>query len=119
MEQKFRCAGQRTRCRVVKISFLYFWESYAFSNASPIQPVSAVAGNVGDGPRIGEVNIFKKKGGGEMKNLKNAVLALAVMLSFAGCAANSNMVSKDTKIKCPKCGHTFTVGEGLRAIDAP
>jgi hypothetical protein len=74
---------------------------------------------VGDGPRIGEVNIFKKKGGGEMKNLKNAVLALAVMLSFAGCAANSNMVSKDTKIKCPKCGHTFTVGEGLRAVDAP
>jgi hypothetical protein len=91
---------------------------------SPLAGISSAASHaatwyVGDGPQIGEVNIFKKKGGGEMKNLKNAVLALAVMLSFAGCAANSNMVSKDTKIKCPKCGHTFTVGEGLRAVDAP
>ena len=76
-------------------------------------------GKRGDGPRIGEINIFKKKGGGEMKSLRNAVLALAVMLSFAGCAANSNMVSKDTKIKCAKCGATFTVDEGLRAIQLP
>ena len=54
-----------------------------------------------------------------MKSLRNTVLALAVMLSFAGCAANSNMVAKDTKIKCPKCGSTFTVDEGLRAIQLP
>jgi len=54
-----------------------------------------------------------------MKSLKNAALALAVLLSFAGCAANSNMVAKDTKIKCPKCGSTFTVDEGLRAIQLP
>jgi len=77
------------------------------------------AGDVGDGPQLGGVNILKKKGGGEMKSLRNTVLALAVMLSFAGCAANSNMVAKDTKIKCPKCGSTFTVDEGLRAIQLP
>lgn len=106
---------------------MYFRESFASPHASTVQHVSGhffrgIAhgrGERGGGPQNGEVNIFKKKGGGEMKSLKNAALALAVLLSFAGCAANSNMVAKDTKIKCPKCGSTFTVDEGLRAIQLP
>ena len=93
----------------------------------PFRPLAGIycaashtaTGNVGDGPQLGEVNILKKERGGEMKSLRNTVLALAVMLSFAGCAANSSMVAKDTKIKCPKCGSTFTVDEGLRAIQLP
>lgn len=54
-----------------------------------------------------------------MNRLRNTFLALALVVSFAGCAANSNMVSKDTKVKCPKCGHTFTVSEGMRAAQVP
>lgn len=38
-------------------------------------------------------------------------LAISAMISF-GCAG----VSKDTKIKCPKCGAVFTVDEGLAEI---
>ena len=52
-----------------------------------------------------------------MRSLKNAVLALAVLVSFAGCASTTGMVSKDAKVKCPKCGATFTVDEGRRGID--
>ncbi len=36
------------------------------------------------------------------------VLALSAVFSF-GCAG----VSKDTKVKCPKCGAVFTVDEGV------
>jgi len=55
-----------------------------------------------------------------MRILKNAVLALAVLVSFAGCATTgSNMVSKDTKMKCPKCGAVFTVDEGMKALSGP
>lgn len=48
-----------------------------------------------------------------MRKLASIFLALALMavLSF-GCAS----VSKDTKIKCPKCGAVFTVDEGMAEI---
>lgn len=39
------------------------------------------------------------------------VLAMFTILSI-GCAG----VSKDAKIKCPKCGAVFTVEEGLQEI---
>ncbi len=39
------------------------------------------------------------------------VLAMVAILSI-GCAG----VSKDAKIKCPKCGAVFTVDEGLQEI---
>ena len=32
---------------------------------------------------------------------------------------HEGMVSKDAKVKCPKCGATFTVDEGRRHIDSP
>jgi predicted RNA-binding Zn-ribbon protein involved in translation (DUF1610 family) len=63
--------------------------------------------------------IGKKKGGRAMKRLANMMLALALMVSFAGCASmNSGMVSKDAKVKCPKCGAIYTVEEGRRALEA-
>ncbi len=37
-----------------------------------------------------------------------ALIALAVF--YLGCTG----VSKDTKVRCPKCGAVFTVDEGLR-----
>ena len=39
------------------------------------------------------------------------VLMMLAVFSF-GCAG----VSKDAKIKCPKCGAVFTVDEGLAEI---
>ena len=66
-----------------------------------------------------------------MKRLVNMILALALAVSFAGCAGMANgmgkkdagmgagMVSKDAKVKCPKCGATFTVDEGRRSLDGP
>lgn len=54
-----------------------------------------------------------------MTRLRNAILALALVASIAGCAATGNMVSKDTKIKCPKCGATFTVAEGIPGLQGP
>jgi len=42
------------------------------------------------------------------------ILAIAVLAVFSfGCA---DMVSKETKVKCPKCGAVFTVDEGIKAI---
>ena len=53
-----------------------------------------------------------------MKRVANMIMALVLMVSFAGCASmGSNMVDKDSKIKCPKCGATFTVYEGKKAIE--
>jgi hypothetical protein len=40
------------------------------------------------------------------------VLLLLSVFSF-GCAT----VSKDAKIKCPKCGAVFTINEGLDALE--
>ncbi|MGE5789793.1 MAG: hypothetical protein ACM33C_02910 [Syntrophaceae bacterium] len=32
---------------------------------------------------------------------------------------HGGMVGKDAKVKCPKCGATFTVDEGRRGLDGP
>jgi len=37
------------------------------------------------------------------------ILAILVLFSF-GCAG----ISKEAKVKCPKCGAVFSVDEGLR-----
>jgi hypothetical protein len=45
-----------------------------------------------------------------MKRVMSILLALAILTVFSlGCTG----VSKDTKVKCPKCGAVFTVDEGL------
>jgi hypothetical protein len=42
------------------------------------------------------------------------VLALVLFAAFSfGCAGQA---SRDTKVKCPKCGAVFTIDEGLKAI---
>lgn len=47
-----------------------------------------------------------------MKRLVSILLALSFLAVLAvGCAG----VSRDAKIKCPKCGAVFTVDEGLRS----
>jgi len=44
-----------------------------------------------------------------MKRVLSIFLALAILTVFSlGCG-----VSKDAKIKCPKCGAVFTVDEGV------
>lgn len=44
-----------------------------------------------------------------------SVLAVAVLAAFTfGCAG---YVSKETKVKCPKCGAVFTVDEGIKALE--
>ena len=54
-----------------------------------------------------------------MKRVANLILALMLAVSFAGCAGmHSGMVSKDAKVKCPKCGAVFTVDEGRKALEA-
>ncbi len=41
------------------------------------------------------------------------VLTLIVLAAFIiGCAGQ---VSKETKVKCPKCGAVFTIDEGLKS----
>lgn len=48
-----------------------------------------------------------------------ALSVLGLALATFGCAgtqtAQPGAVTKETKIKCPKCGVEFTVGEGLKA----
>jgi nitrite reductase/ring-hydroxylating ferredoxin subunit len=47
-----------------------------------------------------------------VKKLIGMVLALVVMAALTlGCAG---YVSKETKVKCPKCGAVFTIDEGLK-----
>ena len=52
----------------------------------------------------------------EMKKwakMLNLFLALIILAFFSfGCAG----VSKDTKVKCPKCGAVFTIDEGLSQV---
>ena len=49
-----------------------------------------------------------------MKKWISMVLALALMAVFSfGCAG---YVSKEAKVKCPKCGAVFTIDEGLRTV---
>ncbi len=48
-----------------------------------------------------------------MRRWIGILLMLVILGAFSiGCAG----VSKDTKIKCPKCGTVFTVEEGLSEI---
>lgn len=50
-----------------------------------------------------------------MKRLVSLVLAATVLAAFTlGCAGYA---SKETKVKCPKCGAVFTVDEGLKALE--
>ena len=41
-------------------------------------------------------------------------LALLAVVSF-GCSS-LGYVSKDAKVKCPKCGAVFTINEGIDAL---
>ncbi len=44
-----------------------------------------------------------------MKKMASLIVALGVLMAFSfGCAG---YVSKETKLKCPKCGAVFTVDE--------
>lgn len=48
-----------------------------------------------------------------MRKWVNICLALAILAGFSfGCAG----VSKESKVRCPKCGAVFTVDEGLAQI---
>lgn len=47
-----------------------------------------------------------------MKKLVSLVLAVAFLAAFSvGC---TGMASKETKVKCPKCGAVFTIDEGIK-----
>ncbi len=49
-----------------------------------------------------------------MRKLASILMALAILAVFSfGCAG----VSKQAKVKCPKCGAIFTVQEGIDAVD--
>jgi hypothetical protein len=49
-----------------------------------------------------------------MKKWVSMVLALVVLAAFSfGCAGYA---SKESKVKCPKCGAVFTIDEGLRTV---
>ena len=48
-----------------------------------------------------------------MRKWVSIFLALAMLAVFSlGCA----QVTKDTKVKCPKCGAIFTVDEGVKGM---
>jgi hypothetical protein len=48
-----------------------------------------------------------------MRKWVSIFMALAILAVFSfGCAG----ITKDAKIKCPKCGAVFTVDEGQREI---
>jgi hypothetical protein len=48
-----------------------------------------------------------------MRKWLGIFLALVLLSVFSfGCAT----VSKDAKVKCPKCGAVFTINEGLDAL---
>jgi hypothetical protein len=48
-----------------------------------------------------------------MRKWVSIFMALTILAVFSfGCAG----VSKEAKIKCPKCGAVFTVQEGLDAV---
>jgi hypothetical protein len=53
-----------------------------------------------------------KGGEGLMRKWVSIILALVVLAVFSfGCG-----VTKDAKIKCPKCGAVFTVEEGMSEL---
>ncbi len=48
-----------------------------------------------------------------IKKLASMILAFGIIGTLLfGCAG----VSKETKVKCPKCGAVFTVDQGLKNI---
>ncbi len=48
-----------------------------------------------------------------MRKWVSIFMALAILAVFSfGCAS----VSKEAKVKCPKCGAVFTVQEGIDAV---
>ena len=50
-----------------------------------------------------------------MRKWVSIFMALAILAVFSlGCGG----VTKEAKIKCPKCGAVFTVQEGMDAINA-
>ncbi|GAB4255843.1 MAG: hypothetical protein Kow0092_01320 [Deferrisomatales bacterium] len=56
-----------------------------------------------------------------MKRLLTAATLGLALMAF-GCAGGMRMggeppVTKQTKVKCPKCGVEFSVGEGLKAYE--
>ena len=49
-----------------------------------------------------------------MRKLITILMAMVVLAVFSfGCAG----VSKDSQVKCPKCGAVFTIHEGADRID--
>ena len=49
-----------------------------------------------------------------MRKWVSIFMALAILAVFSfGCAG----VSKQAKVKCPKCGAVFTIQEGLDSVD--
>ena len=49
-----------------------------------------------------------------MRKLVIIFLALAVLAVFSfGCAG----VSRDAKVKCPKCGAVFKIDEGINVLE--
>ena len=51
-----------------------------------------------------------------MKKLIRISLLGVVMVVFVlGCGGAA---PKETKVKCPKCGSTFTVDEGIKTIES-
>lgn len=62
-----------------------------------------------------EIRSFSGEGVKGMKKLVKSVMAAAMVLTiFGGCGT---MYTKDTKVKCPKCGAVFTIDEGRRALE--
>jgi hypothetical protein len=54
------------------------------------------------------------KEGEGLKKLGVLVLVLALLAVFSlGCGGTA---SKESKVKCPKCGSVFTIDEGLKTI---
>jgi hypothetical protein len=50
-----------------------------------------------------------------VKKLISLILALAFLATFTiGCAGYA---TKESKVKCPKCGAVFTVDEGIKALE--
>jgi len=50
-----------------------------------------------------------------VKKKLSLIVAVAVLLAFSfGCAGYA---SKETKLKCPKCGAVFTVDEGIKRME--
>jgi hypothetical protein len=49
-----------------------------------------------------------------------AAFAITVALVVAGCAgmhSQEQPITKETKVRCPKCGYPFSVEEGVRRME--